>query len=196
MHTLSTFSTLCFIKRWEKKEQIRKFLIVSSVVLMFSNLTSVSIASETTNESRSDSETEHKIKHNHVAVFVGGMSPVGESNETFFALGLSYERRLNKPFGIEVLADFTVESHGRAALFLAGVTYRPFREYGLKLMTGPGFELAEHDGHAIKVNFVYGVGAAWEFHLGKVSIAPIVRADFLGESNTNITFGMSIGTGF
>ena len=175
---------------------IRNFIIVSSVVLMFSNLTSVSIASETTNESRSDSETEHEIKHNHVAVFVGGMSPVGESNETFFALGLSYERRLNESFGIEVLTDFTIGSGGRAALFLAGVTYRPFKEYGLKLMTGPGFEIEDHNGHAIEVNFVYGVGVAWEFHLGKVSVAPTVRADFLGESNANITFGISIGAGF
>ena len=63
-------------------------------------------------------------------------------------------------------------------------------------MTGPGFEIEEHDGHATKINFVYGVGAAWEFHLGKVSIAPIVRADFLGEANANITFGISIGAGF
>ena len=69
-------------------------------------------------------------------------------------------------------------------------------EYGLKLMTGPGFEIAEHDGDTIEVNFVYGVGVAWEFHLGKVSIAPAVRADFLGESNANITFGISVGTGF
>ena len=63
-------------------------------------------------------------------------------------------------------------------------------------MTGPGFEIAEHNSDATEVNFVYGVGLAWEFHLGNVSIAPTVRADFFGESNANITFGIAIGTGF
>ena len=101
MHMLSTFSTLYVI---------RTFFIISSVVLFFSNLTSVCIASETTNESRPDSETKHEIQYNHIAVFVGGMSPVDNSNETFLALGLSYERRLNEPLSIEVLADFTVGS--------------------------------------------------------------------------------------
>ena len=175
---------------------VSNFIIVSSVVLMFSNPTSVCIASEFTNESHSDIEAEHEMEHNHVAVFVGGMSPVGNSKVTSLALGLNYERRLNETFGLEVLADFTVGSHERAALFMTGVTYRPFREYGLRLMTGPGFEIAEHDGHPLKVSFVYGVGAAWEFHLGKVSIVPAMHADFMGDSKTNITFGISIGTGF
>ena len=111
---------------------VSNVILVSSMVFMFSNLISVCIASESSSESHLYIEAEHEIQHNHVAVFVGGMSPVGDSNKTFVALGLSYERRLNEPFGIEVLADFTVGSDGRAALFLTGVTYRPFREYGLK----------------------------------------------------------------
>ena len=175
---------------------VTNFIIVSFVVLIFSSLTSVCIASEFSSESHSEIEAEHEIKHNHVAAFVGGMTPFGNPNDTSFALGLSYERRLNQKFGLEALVDLAIGSHGRAALFMAGVTYRPFREYGLKLMTGPGFELEEHGGHAVQANFVYVVGAAWEFHLGSVSIAPTVHADFLGESNTNITYGISIGTGF
>lgn len=99
-------------------------------------------------------------------------------------------------FGVEVLADFTVGSHERTALFAAGLTLRPFSEAGLKLMTGPGMEIEHHDGHQEKVDFVYGVGAAWEFDLGAVSVAPTVYADFLGKSRTNITFGIGIGRGF
>ena len=67
---------------------IKIFIIISSVVLMLSNLTSVCFASGSTAESRSGLEIEHEIAHNHAAVFVGGMSPVGESNETIFCARL------------------------------------------------------------------------------------------------------------
>ena len=153
-------------------------------------------ASEPTTESRHNDAVEHEWQKNHVAAFIGGMAPLNNSTETSLALGLSYERRLTEYFGLEVLADFTIGAHERTALFASGLTYRPFTELGLKLMTGPGFELEQHDGHATKVNFVYGVGAAWEFHIGKVSVAPTVYFDFLGESKTNLTFGLGIGTGF
>ena len=124
------------------------------------------------------------------------MAPLNHGHETSLALVLSYERRLTKMFGLEVLADFTIGSHERTALFATGLTYRPFTERGLKLMTEPGFELEQHDGHATKVNFVYGVGAAWELHIGEVSVAPMVYFDFFGESKTNLTFDIGIGTGF
>lgn len=174
-------------------QQYARYLLLLS---LFAAPPSLCIASESAQESHSASETEHEIEKNHVAAFIGGMAPVNNSNETSLALGLSYERRLNETFGLEVLMDFTIGSHERTALFATGLTYRPFSGYGLKLMTGPGFEIEQHDGHASKVNFIYGVGAAWEFHLGQVSIAPTVYADFLGESKTNITFGIGIGTGF
>ena len=154
------------------------------------------IASETVSEEHVSHSVEHEWDKNHVAAFVGGMAPLNNGHETSLALGLSYERRLTEMFGLEVLADFTIGSHERTALFATGLTYRPFTELGLKLMTGPGFELEQHEGHATKVNFVYGVGAAWEFHLGEVSVAPTVYFDFLGESKTNLTFGIGIGTGF
>ncbi|MEN8261344.1 MAG: hypothetical protein ABFS02_12310 [Pseudomonadota bacterium] len=100
------------------------------------------------NKSHSD---EHEWHKNHVAVFVGDMSPVNKSNDTSLALGISYERRLTKMFGLEALADFTVGSHERTALFAAGVTFRPFG--GLKLMTGPGFEIEDPDNaHHSSVN--------------------------------------------
>ncbi|GEM_PF-2480999 len=141
-------------------------------------------------------ELEHQWHKNHAAIFVGGMAPVSKSNETSLALGVAYERRITEMFGLEALADFTIGSHERTALFAAGVTFRPFSGAGLKLMTGPGFEIEDRDNHAAEVNFVYGVGAAWEFHTGPVTLAPAVYADFLGESKTNITFGVGIGTGF
>lgn len=165
-------------------------------LLLISNPNAGVIASESMDGSGDTSEKEHTWHANHAAVFVGGMSPIHESKETSLALGINYERRITQAFGVEALADFTIGSHERTALFAAGVTYRPFSDTGLKLMTGPGFELEDHDGHGENVNFIYGVGAAWEFHLGQVSLAPTVYADFLGETKTNITFGIGLGTGF
>ncbi len=169
---------------------------IKVILLLFLISISNSMASESVTEGHESAAAEHEWHKNHAAVFIGGMAPVSNSKETSFALGLSYERRLNETFGLEVLADFTIGSHERTALFATGVTYRPFNDLGLKLMTGPGFEIEDEDGHSTQVNFIYGVGAAWEFHFGDVSVAPTVYADFLGATKTNITFGISIGTGF
>ena len=75
----------------------RIFIIISSVVFMFSILISVCIASEPSTESHLEIEAKHEIKHNHVAVFVGGMSPVSGSNKTFLALGLRELEKNNHP---------------------------------------------------------------------------------------------------
>ena len=141
-------------------------------------------------------QTEHEWHKNHTAFFVGGMSPVTESKETSLALGIAYERRFTQVFGLETLADLTFGTHERTALFAAGITYRPFG--GLKLMTGPGFEIEEpNDGsHPAHVNFVYGVGTSWEFHFGPLSLAPTIYVDFLGDTKTNVTFGVGIGHGY
>ena len=87
---------------------VSHFIIVSFVALMFSNLISVCIASEHTNESHSNIEAEHEIEHNHIAIVIGGMSPVGSSDEIFLSLGLDYERRLNDMFGLGILAKHII----------------------------------------------------------------------------------------
>ena len=101
---------------------------------------------------------------------VGGMTPLSETSETSWALGVDYGYNFNEQWGAGIGADFTIGDHKRAALFAGGISYSLLG--GLKL------------------------GAAYEFHVGSLSIGPIVFLDFVGETKTNLTFGLTVGTGF
>ena len=141
---------------------------------------------------------EDHVHRNHVAVLAGGMTPLSAKSETSFALGIDYVRSLGEAWGIGVGADFTFGDHKRAALFAVGATFRPVP--ALRFGTGPGFELVEKqksDGHIDKhAYFVWFVSAYYEFHVGSVAIGPLVILDFVGETKTNLTYGISVGTGF
>jgi hypothetical protein len=149
-------------------------------------------------EAHDDHHDDDHFHANHVAVVVGGMTPLSETSQTSFALGADYERRLNPLWGIGIGADFTFGDHKRTALFAGGVSYRPTPE--LRLGTGPGFELVEKDqsggGTKNKAYFIWGFSAFYEFHVGSLAIGPNVILDFVGETKTNLTYGIAVGTGF
>ena len=70
----------------------------------------------------------------------------------------------------------------------------------LRLSAGPGFEVVENDkeggGAKSKPYFLIGFGAAYDFHAGPVSLTPTVFLDLVGETKTNLTFGLAAGVGF
>jgi hypothetical protein len=136
--------------------------------------------------------------HHHVGVLVGGMTPLSETSETSFALGAEYEYRFNEKWGAGLGVDFTFGDHKRAALVASGVTYRLTPDF--KVITGPGVEVVEKDkpegGTKSTVYFVWGFGAAYDFHVGSITLTPTVFLDFVGETKTNLTYGIAIGTGF
>jgi hypothetical protein len=148
-------------------------------------------------EAHGDSNDDH-FHANHVAVMAGGMTPLAETSETSFALGADIERRFNPTWGFGIGIDFTFGDHKRAAVVGTGVTYRPIPD--LKLGTGPGFEVVETDtssgGTKKKLYFIWGFIFGYDFHVGSLSIGPLVFLDFVGETKTNITYGISVGTGF
>lgn len=141
---------------------------------------------------------DHELHHHHVGVLVGAMTPLSETSATSFALGAEYEYRFSQLFGTGLTTDFTLGDRKRTALVATGVTYRLTPD--LKVMTGPGFEVVDQDqpdgATTSKVYFVWGFGAAYEFHVGSVSLTPMVLLDFVGETKTNLTYGIAIGTGF
>ncbi len=100
--------------------------------------------------------------------------------------------------GVGLGVDFTIGDHKRTALFAAGVSFR--LTPALRLSTGPGFELVETDkssGRAKnKAYFLWGISAFYEFHVGSLAIGPNVIVDFVGETKTNITYGIAVGTSF
>ncbi len=148
-------------------------------------------------EAHGDAHDDH-FHANHVGVMVGGMTPLAETSRTSFALGADYERRINPTWGAGVGVDFTFGDHKRTALAAGAVTFRATP--ALKLGTGPGFEVVEKDtssgGTKNKVYFVWGFMAAYEFHVGSFSVGPLLYLDFVGETKTNVTYGIALGTGF
>lgn len=145
-----------------------------------------------------DHGDDHQFHPHHVAVMVGGMTPLSETSETSWALGVDYGYNFNERWGAGIGADFTIGDHKRAALFAGGISYSLLG--GLKLGTGPGIEIVEKDrpsgGTKNSSYFVWWFGAAYEFHVGSLSIGPIVFLDFVGETKTNLTYGLTVGTGF
>jgi predicted porin len=140
----------------------------------------------------------HDFHHNHVGVLVGGMTPLSETSETSWAIGAEYEYRFNEKWGTGLGVDFTFGDHKRTALVATGVSYRLTPAF--KVGTGPGLEMVEKDtsggGTETKPYFLWGFAAAYEFHVGSFSLTPTVYLDFVGETKTNLTYGLAIGTGF
>ena len=132
---------------------------------------------------------------------VGGMTPLSETDHTSFALGADYERRFTPVVGVGIVGDLTFGDHERGAVVATGVTVRPVPS--LRLSAGPGFEvveITETTGGMTetknKLYFLIGLGAAYEFHAGAVSLSPTVFLDFVGETKTNLTYGVAVGYGF
>ena len=145
-----------------------------------------------------DASDDHRFHHHHVAVVAGGITPLSETSETSFAMGADYEYRFDERWGTGVAVDFTFVDHKRTALVATGITYRPTP--ALRLGTGPGFEVVEKDqpagGTKSTPYFLWGVSGAYEYHVGSLSVAPTVILDFVGETKTNLTYGIAVGTGF
>ena len=142
---------------------------------------------------------------NHLALFLGGTTPVSSDNSTVVAIGIAYERRFNELLGVESVADFGFGDHKRTALFAAGPTVRLFtllptsrrRELlaPLKVGAGPGFEIVDK-GNKTSVHFLFGITAGYDIDFGSFSLTPSVYVDFIGETETNITYGLYLGWGF
>ena len=164
----------------------------------------VAVGAFTTQATAQDDQADdgHHFHHNHLAMFVGGVTPfTKQAGETSFVLGADYERRFNPAVGVIALADFAFGQHKRTALFAAKLSYRPMA--ALRLAAGPGFELVETDVMSggttttkHKAYFVIATRANYEFHVGKLSLGPTVGLDFIGETKTNFVFGVSLGYGF
>jgi hypothetical protein len=135
-------------------------------------------------------ESDHHM--NHVAFFAGFTEAEehhGDQGAPDFTIGIDYERRLSKVFGIGVLADWVIENN---------------REYmvGIPIFLHAGrhakFELApavRHVSHSGENQFVFRTGLHWDFHVGKMSLTPAVFYDF-SEGQDFFVFGLGVGKGF
>lgn len=149
----------------------------------------------------------HAFHGNHAALFLG--ATVGTEG-LFPSLGVEYERRLPSQggmFGVTAFGEFTAATTPFLILG-AGVVLHPFGQ--LRLMAMAGAEIAlgaeettEEVTHRVQVQAEGGgaaaplarVGAAYDFHLGKIAISPSIFVDYAHEHFTPVG-GLGIGMGF
>jgi hypothetical protein len=142
---------------------------------------------------------------NEIAAIVAGTWEHQE-DETFFTLGLEYERRLTPRVGIVGELEFLFDAD--RWIVAAPVVFRPAR--GVKLFAGPGFERAEavaeegegepleESGRETRFLLRFGAGYAVEFR-ERYSVTPMLSIDFVRERSEwgrAVVFGATFGIAF
>ena len=105
-------------------------------------------------------------------------------------MGIEYEYRLSKLAGVGAFADTTFGGFDQAALG-AVANFHPRGRW--KLLTGLGVE-RKIGGDKNKA--LLRIGAAYEFHVGNGTIAPVIVYDFLEDAKDVRYAGVAIGFAF
>ena len=163
-----------------------------ATVIILAACLSTTAARADEHEEAGHEEHEHEHHHqNHVALFLGATSTLGDMSATHFTVGADYEHRL--PFlhevGVGVLVDSSIASETET--LLAGfVAVHPVG--GLMILGAAGAAVTGlgHDGH-----LGLRAGAAYFFPVGAFSIGPEVSVDRVNGENA-VVYGVSVGTGF
>ena len=150
-----------------------------------------------------EAQDDHDLHHHHIAVFVGATTPFDSASggKTGFTIGADYEYRINHTLGTMLLFDHVMGDHKRDWLFGAMFAVRPVDAW--RIAAGVGFELADKDVTSgstttttTKAYFVLPTRTSYDFHVGNFSISPTFGIDFIGETKTNIVYGLAVGYGF
>ena len=154
---------------------------------------------------------EHHLHKHHIALFIGvtegleehgeehhddghgdphsASTSSGEKGEPAFTLGFDYERRLTQLFGIGGMVDWVVE--GNREILIGPIAFlHPFGK--AKLFAAPCYERARE---SESNEFVFRVGASWDFEVGKFSVGPDLIYDFSEEHDLWVV-GVGIGRGW
>lgn len=140
-----------------------------------------------------EAEPEHHHHHeNHLAVFAGATTGLGDMSETAVTVGADYERRLtfiDHRLGVGALADFAFGTETET-LMAGFVAFHPIE--GLMILGGAGVAMVgagDHSAFAVRANAAYFV------ELGGFSVGPAVSFDHAnGESA--LVYGLAAGKGF
>ncbi len=153
-------------------------------------------------QAQAHESTADHFHRNHVAIVLGATTPLDkEVNSTAFTIGADYERLFTRVVGARLAIDFTGSNHTRNGLIALELVVRPVPP--LALVAGPGLEFVDkeetHDGVMTtehETDAVFRVGASYDVALGPMTIGPTALLDFLGETKTNLVFGVATGIGF
>jgi len=147
---------------------------------------------------------EHEFHRHHLSVFLGvtdgeveveaeagvesGGGEVIVEDQQAFTVGLDYEYRLNRRWGVGALADWAGKDFRS---WVVGIPVVLHPTGGLKLLVAPGFEKNnEHD-----AELLVRLGAMYDFEVGRFTIAPALNIDFVDDEEV-LVYGVNIGRGF
>lgn len=150
-------------------------------------------------------EETREFHRNHISVFGGGTSLLGEDNDeqhTFITMGLDYEFRISRPLGISAFVEYLFPDH-EELLFGVPVFLHPFGE--AKFNASPLLAL-EHGEEAIEpmpemdnswhAKYGFRLEAAYDLHLGgRYSLTPTVNYDWV-DKHSELNYGLALGVGF
>ena len=131
-----------------------------------------------------ESEGHSEYHPNLLALFIGVTSE--ERRETGLALGIEYERRLSKAFGIGALVEHTF---GDIDTTVYAVPFA-YHSGPWKVYVAPGLEDSD-DGTEGLVR----IGAEYGFEAGDWEISPQIDVDFV-DGDQAFVFGIVFGKGF
>lgn len=126
----------------------------------------------------------HEFHRNFLAGFIGVTHE--DRRDNGLALGIEYERRLNKSFGIGLLAEYTI---GDLDFWVYAVPFA-YHTGRWKLYIAPGIE----DGEGGTESLVR-LGAEYAFEVGEWEISPQLDVDFV-DGEEVLVLGVVIGKGF
>lgn len=138
-------------------------------------------------------ESEGHRHKNHLGLFLG---ITDEEAASEFTIGLDYERRFSRWFGIGVLVESIA---GDAREVIVGIPVFLHATERLKFLLAAGYESLgpfENDkGHHDDRETVVRIGAEYAFHFGNYSVSPALNVDFV-DSEEILVYGVTIGRGW
>ena len=162
-------------------------------------VTPFSLSAQEREEGDAAEETE-RLESNRVALFLGGATNTS-IEQTGFAFGADYERRLSELWGVGLLAELTVGGDRPRDLVL-GVPVSLHAVRGLRLVVAPGLEFKpgggeeEAESEEDAPEFLLRLGASYEFEVGRYSIAPEFDVDIVNFDEIILVYGLAFGIGF
>lgn len=191
----------------------RHFLGPAVVAMILLSLVGLPVTAQQSVEQQHEEATAseheaHEFHRHHVSVFLGATTadiPVegehghsgtenegGEGSEettteTEGTVGIDYQYRFSRAWGLAIAFEYV---GGGARNWMAGLGPALHPVAGLELYAGPGFE--HNDGEN---EFVFRVGLAYEFEVGRWSLTPAFNLDFVDGEQTYV-YGIYVGKGF